>query len=295
MKACLEFQNVGTTESALLTENETLLFSDPESEELVTIEKTQEFGDLYRLVQFDQELVSFPKPFLFLLKPTHKHPNRGAKDQVSRIMAFYDNAGESFERGRDSLVNPVTRHLGLSNVLMFCLDLSQEDAFQSSFGIPKRADSKSNQQLNCLLEMERRSNEYSYSKMNSKNLIVVVTKFDQWNSRFGIRLKSNLWKSKERYSVSAFDTKYVEGISAQLREGLRKQIPDFVRTAERISKRLMFIPVSAIGSKPETSGDGVYGVRPNNINPVWAEVPLIYSMAKWCGGLIPYAKKAKSS
>ena len=295
-RACLEFRKIQSGSSELLFENEQALFGAPEQDELVSIEKTQEFGELYRLVQFDQQLVSFPQPFLFLLKPTHRHPNRGSRDQVTRLMAFYDNAGESYEPGRDSLVNPVTRHLGLSNVIMFCLDLTQESAFQHPrFQHPRKTlpTEQGEKQLECLRETISRANEYSQHGETPRNLVVVVTKFDLWSDKLGIRLKKNLWLTKDRYSVSAFDTPCVEQVSERLREALRQRIPEFVKTAEAFSRRLLFVPVSSTGSSPETDADGFTGIRPSQIRPLWTEAPIVYSMAKWCGGLVPYAKQGR--
>lgn len=292
-KACLEFEEVEIGTSNYFLENESTLFHNPESNDWVSIAKTQEFGDHYRLVQFNQELVSYPKPFVFKLRPTHLHPKRSSKEKATRLLAFYDNAGESFEKGRDSLVNPVTRHLGLSHVLMFCLDLEQEDAFQKKYGKSKRPDANTGKQLACFEETTRRVRELSISGQTEKNLIVVVTKFDRWNTQLGIQLKKNLWQAKERFSVSAFDTQTIEETSLRLRKALFKRIPEWVDACERFSNRVLYVPVSAIGSQPEIDENGLASIRPRNIRPVWTEVPLVYALTKWCGGLIPYSQQAK--
>lgn len=339
-KACFSFESLESGGSKLLFENEDRLFGNPESDELVSLEKTQEFGELYRLVQFNQELVSYPQPFLFHLRPTLDHPHRRQKQKISRLIALYDNAGESFDVGRDSLVNPVTRHLGLANVLMFCLDLHQETAFQNKIRKPRsgvnpreRPNAEPNNlsewatdkppsihssipqessmgfktgaqrsrertakplrpghQLESFKEMCRRANQYSPTQSTRRNLIIVVTKFDEWSSKLGVTLTRKLWSRNDRFKISAFDTELVSETSQTLRNILHKRIPEFVETAERFSDRVRFIPVSAMGAAPELLDDGSNAVRPKNITPVWTDVPLVYAMSKWCGGLIPFAK-----
>lgn len=300
-KACFSFETLESGGSKLLFENEHRLFGEPDSDELVSLEKTQEFGELYRLVQFNQELVSYPQPFLFNLRPTMDHPHRRQKQKISRLIALYDNAGESFDVGRDSLVNPVTRHLGLANVLMFCLDLHQEKPFQTKIRKPRAGQKgianslRPGHQLESFKEMCRRADQYAPSKSTRRNLIIVVTKFDEWSSRLGITLTRKLWSRKDRFKISAFDTEFVSETSQKLRDILNKRIPEFVDAAEQFSDRVRFIPVSAIGSRPEFLSDGSNAVRPKNINPIWTDVPLIYAMSKWCGGLIPFAKSKSTS
>jgi len=38
---------------------------------------------------------------------------------VSRVICVYDNAGESFQVGKDSEASPATQHLAKSKALMF--------------------------------------------------------------------------------------------------------------------------------------------------------------------------------
>jgi len=40
---------------------------------------------------------------------------------------------------------------------------------------------------------------------------------------------------------------------------------------------------------PET--DQIAGIRPRDINPMWAEVPLLVALARWGGGMIPFYRR----
>ena len=57
-----------------LNEYEELLFLNSKQDELVAIRKTELQGDLYDTVLFDQQTVSYPRPFIFSLKPLPNHP-----------------------------------------------------------------------------------------------------------------------------------------------------------------------------------------------------------------------------
>ena len=58
-----------------LHEYESLQFLNPNQEALVAIEKTEAQGDLYDMVLFGDQAVSYPRPFVFSLLPLEGHPN----------------------------------------------------------------------------------------------------------------------------------------------------------------------------------------------------------------------------
>jgi hypothetical protein len=56
---------------------------------------------------------------------------------------------------------------------------------------------------------------------------------------------------------------------------------------------VIFIPVSALGASPEIDPDtGLLGIRPNDVSPIWAEVPLLYLLSR--SGLIPSFRRASA-
>ena len=55
-------------------------------------------------------------------------------------------------------------------------------------------------------------------------------------------------------------------------------------------------PVSATGCSPQIDPEtgNRWGFGPKDVNPIWAEVPLLYSMSRWMQGLVPYYKATAS-
>jgi hypothetical protein len=85
------------------------------------------------------------------------------------------------------------------------------------------------------------------------------------------------------------DTARIERVSACLRDLLLRWTPELVAAAEDFCQHVVYIPVSALGGSPEKGpGEGKGGlfVRPRNITPHWAAVPVLYMFAKWATGLI---------
>ena len=55
-------------------------------------------------------------------------------------------------------------------------------------------------------------------------------------------------------------------------------------------------PGRATGRGPEVDPQtGALGFRPKDMKPIWVEVPMLYSLARWTQGLIPYLKHGASS
>ena len=71
----------------------------------------------------------------------------------------------------------------------------------------------------------------------------------------------------------------VEAVSAQLRHFLQKTSPSLVQRAEDFTKKLLFVPVSATGMAPDENNN----FPSDKIRPMWCEVPLLATLAKWGG------------
>ncbi|MBM4076408.1 MAG: hypothetical protein FJ267_12305, partial [Planctomycetes bacterium] len=98
------------------------------------IRKTEEQGDMYDTVSFGNQTVSYPRPFLFSLQPQPGHRKGPDAPKLARTLCLYDNAGESFQPGKDSAAAPVTRHMAQSRVLFFVFDPTQDARFQKLIG-----------------------------------------------------------------------------------------------------------------------------------------------------------------
>ena len=92
------------------------------------------------------------------------------------------------------------------------------------------------------------------------------------------------------------DVELIEKVSGELREVMAKLAPEFVNAAEGFAEEVTYIPVSALGKAPEEDPDtGMLGVRPKEVQPVWAEVPLLYLLNLTSTGLIPAVRRRLSS
>src|SRR5690606_23716540 len=107
----LSFNHADPTINRILNHYEEMQFYNPDRDSIVKLAKTEEQGDLYDSVRYGEQIVNYPRPFMFAVRPLNDHPRAADAEKVSRAFCLYDNAGESFEPGKDTLANPVTRHL----------------------------------------------------------------------------------------------------------------------------------------------------------------------------------------
>ena len=301
----MTFSDADPVSNLQLNEYENLQFFNPDPDQPVKLDKTQEHGELYDSVMYGDQLVEYPRPFLFAIRPNEKHANYQRASKVSRLVCLYDNAGESFEPGKDDVSAPVTRHLAQAQVLMFCFDPTQDPRLREEC----RARSEDPQivmgletrrQESLFHEMVDRVRRHAGLHQNQKYtrpLIIIVTKFDVWRQLLDLESLPCPWKHLSKQDTCALDMPVIESISNQVREMLWKFSPEMVSAAESFSKRVFYVPVSATGCSPEVDATTKVnkGFRPRDINPEWSEVPLLVALAKWGGGLIPYAKSAKKS
>ncbi len=286
-----------------LHEYEQLQFLNPNPNALVAIDKTATQGDLYDTVLFGEQAISFPRPFLFTIKPTELHPNQGAAGRLSRVLCLYDNAGESFLPGQDTAASPVTRHLALSRCLMFLFDPTQDPRFRRAChgktDDPQMQDRSRLlqrelpvRQETILLEAAQRVRRYAglaEKAKHSRPLILVVTKYDCWSSLLGNQRLESPWKRGSKSDLCAMQIDTVDEVSKQLRALLWELCPEIVSAAEGFAEQVIYVPVSATGRSPEVDPQtGAFGVRPRDMNPMWAETPLLYALCRWMPGLIPY-------
>ena len=88
---------------------------------------------------------------------------------------------------------------------------------------------------------------------------------------------------KEKFPDAAklLDLERIAKVSDALRELFSKFCPEIVSTAESCFTRVVFIPVSALGTGPRIDPDnhGLF-VRTGDLCPRWVAVPLFYALAK---------------
>ena len=75
-------------------------------------------------------------------------------------------------------------------------------------------------------------------------------------------------------------------VSYMMRDILLKLSPEVVAACETFFSSVYFVPVSALGRMPEYDPErDMIGIKPVDLNPVWAEVPMLLQF--WYSGLIP--------
>ncbi|MEN6450396.1 MAG: hypothetical protein ABFC96_07895 [Thermoguttaceae bacterium] len=301
----LGFTDADPVMNQRLQEYESLQFLNPNQDQLVAIEKTQTEGDPYDTVLFGDQRVSFPRPFIFSVAPMEGHPNFGAA-AAARALCVYDNAGESFLPGADTAASPVTRHLALSRVLIFLFDPTQDMRFRKLCS--GRTDDPQMQERSERLDRERAVRQETIlaeaaqrvrrfaglgqKQRHSRPLIVAVTKFDAWSALLKIKSLPTPYLYNARGSLAAVRLEVIETLSEKLRSLLWQVSPELVSVAESFASQVLYVPVSATGRGPERDPqDNKLKFRPKDVRPIWAEVPLLYSMSQWMQGLVSYYRK----
>ena len=294
----MTFSDADPVSNLLLNEYENQQFFNSIPDALVKLAKTQEHGDLYDTVMYGDQLVEYPRPFLFSIRPSANHPNYARSSRVSRMLCLYDNAGESFEPGKDDVSAPVTRHLAQAQVLMFCFDPTQDPRLrkecQARTNDPQVVTALETRRQEAvfheLVDRVRRHAGLHQNQKYSRPLIIIVTKFDVWWPLMGEKDLPTPWTEVTNNTFSALDMPLIESVSGKVRAMLWQFSPEMVSAAEAFSDHVYYIPVSATGCSPEfdTETGRLLGIRPRDINPIWAEVPLLLTLARWGGGMIPF-------
>lgn len=290
-----------------LHEYEESVFSGALTDDLVPlanlIRKTEEQGDLYDSVSFGNQTVSYPRPFLFTVQPQADHQNGTLISKLSRTVCLYDNAGESFQPGKDSAASPVTRHMAQSRVLFFVFDPTQDARFQRLLGknVAMALNSmRAMRQEPILQEAISRIRRFAglrQSDRHKRPLIVILTKFDIWWNLLGSDPSPDPWQkarsaSNPEETMTALNTKAVQRQSELARTVLLKTSPEIVTAAEGFAEEVTYVPVSAVGWHVAIDEKtGLPAIKPSDAAPYWATVPFLYGLNRAIPGMIPATTK----
>jgi hypothetical protein len=291
------FTDADPSSNRVLNECEESLFLNPDENNPIPlgdlIRKTELQGELYDTVAYGHQTVSYPRPFLFSLQPRDGHP---VDDPVSlaRMLCLYDNAGEHFQPGEDKTSSPVTRHLAQSRAIIFLFDPTQDLRFRAvCLGNEPRAAaqraSRLTRQETILTEAAARIRRHaglSHTAKYDRPLIVVVSKFDEWSRSLDVGDDDEPWRAHGK--VTGVDVQQIERASSRVREILTRFCPEMVATAESFARDITYVPVSSLGGRvvhDPTSGFAC--IRPRDIEPRWAAVPLIYAISRVLPALVP--------
>ena len=287
--------NIGDVDSsfnAVLNEYESILFMNNHPESLVSLPKTELQGSGYtNQIMMNGFPVDLPKPFIFALTPMQGHP-RYEKDrkELERNIILYDNAGEHFQPGHESVNNLATNHLAFSDGIIFVYD-PLRDAHMQKFCAKDdpQFQLESTNQLALFYEMAARVRKFSGLQTTDKYrqpLIVAIAKFDVLKDSLGLQPKNEDYlgydEEKMEYSLNLQN---ITNMSFLLREKLLDIAPEFVGAAEGFSETVYFVPISSFGCSPKkmensdqpnnTGRKQALGIIPNEMKPFWTEVPFL--------------------
>jgi hypothetical protein len=303
----ISFTDADPGANRVLNECEESLFLNPRDSEVLPlgslIRKTELQGELYDTVAFGQQLVSYPRPFLFAIQPQAGHPCGARSAELSRMLCLYDNAGEHFQPGQDTTASPVTHHLAHSRAILFLFDPTQDKRFraachgsQNSGGSAGRDNRLSRQEtiLNEAVVRIRKLQGLSHHARYERPLVVVLSKFDEWSYLLGQMEK--LEPLKKNSEMTGLDVEHVEAISRKLRGVLASYCPETVAALESFASQITYIAVSALGHRMQFDPVArLPAIRPMDVEPYWVTVPMLYALSQVMPGLIPRVRRKMSS
>ena len=290
----ISFTDTDAVNNHILNEFEEQLYLPADTEAPTALRKTELQGDLYNQVQLDNMLINLPKPFLFSISPEQHHPRyEKIRESMSRTLVLYDNAGEHFEPGMDSVDNPTTQHLLHSDTIFFLFDPTKDARFRQQLkNVPDpqlTPGTRVQRQGIVLTEMINRIKKYSGMKSGSKScrtLVFILSKFDTWKQLLDIDLPEEPWAWDADSNTCALDLELLANVSFQLRCLLDRICPEIVATVESFSGEVVYLPNSALGHSPELDQDsGMLAIRPEDIRPFWPSVPMLYFFC--ISGMLP--------
>ncbi len=281
----ISFTDTDAVNNQMLNDFEETIFLNSDQDSLVALRKTELQGELYNQVLLDNMLINLPKPFMFTVTPAEHHPNyKEVRDKMSRTLVLYDNAGEHFEPGMDSVDNPTTQHLLHSDTIFFLFDPTKDVRFRrllpDSDDPQLSAKARVQRQEIILTEMINRIKKYSglrSGRKTGKTLIVIVSKCDIWKHLLKVELPDEPWQWENQYNTCVLDVNLIKNVSYQLRELLESICPELVSTAESFAGEVLYLPNSALGHSPELNDEtGMIGIQPCKVRPFWGTIPMLY-------------------
>lgn len=268
--------------NARLNEMKNRLFAGGSAEQAMLV-KTQLEGEMYERVPHAGRLVAMPRPFVYRMIPQEKVH----QEESEHGLIFYDNAGEHFEPGSDSVESPGARHVANSAALFFLFDPTSSPEFRKRLeGNPDpqlKIEGRIDQQYILLAELEARIRKLKHLGLRDPietPLAILVGKSDLWNPMLLNK------KLENPLTPSGLNMEQIESNSKALRELLMEYNPTLVANADSLSTEVAYFPVSALGHSPKALENGALAPDPEKIKPDMVEVPVLWAMKKINMGLL---------
>jgi hypothetical protein len=295
------------------------LFNSPNPEAFVSIPNTPTTGSTHymqvRRAGQDGETRLYPRPQFFQVAPTGQHPNVAKPLQHARTVCLYDNSGEHFMPQHASPSRPETDHLCRSSAMLFVFDPTREPAFRDlcrgRSKDPQLEESEKEKTLTSQAVILATADANVKKRLGREiadpletPLVVITGKFDVWRHLVDGDLPAfDSADEGHPASVRRFRAAVVEQVSAKMRELLVRLCPAVVAAAERFSRRVLYVPVSATGCSPSICGSDlsknppfpVYKFSRGSLRPIWVEVPLLWVLDQVTTGLVPTGRPKAAS
>jgi hypothetical protein len=286
----LHFTDADPSLNQVVHNYEQTLFLAEDPNQPVSIQKTElDGGELYRAVRMGLHELRLPRPFLFTItNAKQEDPSNG------RMLVLYDNAGEHFLPGADSIRTTVTEHLVQSAAILFVFDPTQDprlrglctgDDPQVQHGVRPGGAGTAVRQETVLSEAAARIRKHlgiSTKQLHDRPLVFILAKADAWIHNLpDVDLTTEPFVEIDG-GVITLDKERVKTTSDQCEQFLGRHCPEIVGAAQSFCKDVVYLPVSATGCSPELVERGdtrFYGVRPSNIQPQWVTIPLVYAIS----------------
>lgn len=246
-------------------------FFQQDGTKLQQIEKTElQASNISRSVNLAGESVLLPMPSYF--RVGGGEINAGPE----RCLTIYDCAGEHFKPGADTHTSLVTLHSLSADAILFLFDPSADPRMQPLLDRGSGTAANSAQMQDVLLaELAARARRHMGNRGSGKltqPLLFAISKSDMLRDE--IPMAADLYKPCEDGKM-ALDVEALKVMSRTTEGFLDRIAPEVSAMAHDISDDVWFVPVSALGHNPMREG-----VRPCDIKPVWAELPVVFTLAK---------------
>jgi hypothetical protein len=275
----LNFSDADPAGNAMLNDMKRTLFGARRPEEARLV-KTQLEGAMYERMPRYGRIVALPKPFVFYVQSLAQAERRAS-------LIFYDNAGEHFQPGRDSTDSPGAQHVASSSGVLFLFDPFNHPGFRRRMGDhqdPQLERPVVDQQDVLLSELRVRVHRLlnlGVGQRLDRPLAVLVGKCDAWMH----------WLGREPFvdpvQSGCLDRAKVEQNSKAVRELLLELAPTIVGNAETTSSQVTYFPVSSFGHAPLKVDSGSYVPDPGQLQPILAEIPVLWILSIIRPDLVP--------
>lgn len=275
LKFDVGFRDLAPSWNAWIRAYEERLFFQQDDTQLQQIEKTDlHASNISRSVNLGGESVLLPTPSYFRL-------DDGIKGEAERSLVVYDCAGEHFLPGADQHASLVTLHTLSADSILFLYDPSADPRMRHMLDRGSGTACNYAQMQDVLLaELAAKSKKYLGNRGGRKlkqPLIFAISKADM--------LRQVLLMEEELYRMNdagrlALDVAALRRVSDATEAFIDRNAPEVSATARDISNDIWFVPVSSLGHNPMNEG-----VRPCDIKPIWAELPVVFTLAY--KGIIP--------